>query len=187
MATDAKKMIRLVQERTAYGVPKDAPGVCTMQDEDGNPRIKLGFDAHRDYITVMGYEAAPEVSVDICAALAALCGLAVNNPVMTARSLTEEDLAAELSDNGQIDPENRPALSIAIAMFREAVRMYAKTYTEKKRSLRIRWSRKNLYLFLPATFRNVRGSVPLREFTAIFQGSIWCWGKMGSGISWRTT
>ena len=55
MATDAKKMIRLVQERTAYGVPKDAPGVCTMQDEDGNPRIKLGFDAHRDYITVMGY------------------------------------------------------------------------------------------------------------------------------------
>ena len=124
MATDAKKMIRLVQERMAYGVPKDAPGVCTMQDEDGNPRIKLGFDAHRDYITVMGYEAAPEVSVDICAAL--------NNPVMTARSLTEEDLAAELSDDGQIDPENRPALSIAIAMFREAVRMYAKTYTEKK-------------------------------------------------------
>ena len=132
MATDAKKMIRLVQERMAYGVPKDAPGVCTMQDEDGNPRIKLGFDAHRDYITVMGYEAAPEVSVDICAALAALCGLAVNNPVMTARSLTEEDLAAELSDNGQIDSESRPALSIAIAMFREAVRMYAKTYTEKK-------------------------------------------------------
>ena len=31
MATDAKKMIRLVQERTAYGVSKDAPGVCTMQ------------------------------------------------------------------------------------------------------------------------------------------------------------
>ena len=43
MATDAKKMLRLVQERTAYGVPKDAPGVCTMQDEDGNPRIKLGL------------------------------------------------------------------------------------------------------------------------------------------------
>lgn len=31
------------------------------------------------------------------------------------------------------------------------------------------------------------GICPLREFTAIFQGSIWCWGKMGSGISWRTT
>ena len=110
MATDAKKMIRLVQERTAYGVPKDAPGVCTMQDEDGNPRIKLGFDAHRDYITVMGYEAAPEVSVDICAALAALCGLAVNNPVMTARSLTEEDLAAELWE--ALHPDNKVSLFV---------------------------------------------------------------------------
>ena len=30
MATDVKKMIRLVQERTAYGVPEKAPGVCTM-------------------------------------------------------------------------------------------------------------------------------------------------------------
>ena len=36
-----------------------------------------------------------------------------------------------------------------------------------------------MYLFLPATFRNVRGSVPLREFTAIFQGSIWCWERWG--------
>ena len=31
MATDAKKMIRLVQERTAYGVPKDAPGTVEIQ------------------------------------------------------------------------------------------------------------------------------------------------------------
>ena len=119
MATDVKKMIRLVQERTAYGVPEKAPGVCTMQDEDGKPMIRLGFDAHRDCIAVIGYEAAPEVSVDICAALAALCGLALNRPVMAASSLTAEDLAAELSDDGKVDEENRMALDAAIAMFRE--------------------------------------------------------------------
>ena len=132
MATDVKKMIRLVQERTAYGVPEKAPGVCTMQDEDGKPMIRLGFDAHRDCIAVIGYEAAPEVSVDICAALAALCGLTLNRPVMAASSLTAEDLAAELSDDGKVDEENRMALDAAIAMFKEAVRMYAKVYTEKK-------------------------------------------------------
>ena len=132
MATDAKKMIRLVQERTGYGVPENAPGVCVMQDEEGNPKIKLGFDAHRDCITVMGYEAAPEVSVDICAALAALCSLAVNSPVMPAYNLKAEDLAAELSDDGQVDEANRTALNIAIAMFKEAAPMYARVYTQKK-------------------------------------------------------
>ena len=132
MATDAEKMIRLIQDRTGWGVPENAPGVCTIQDEDGSAMIRLGFDAHRDYITVIGYEAAPQVSADICAALAALCTIAVNKPVMAAYNLKSEDLAAELSDDGHMDAENQVAVELAMAALKEAVKVYAKIYTDKK-------------------------------------------------------
>ena len=132
MATDAEKMIRLVRERCGYGVPENAPGVCTVKDEDGTEKIKLGFDAHRDYITAIGYEAAPEIRADLCAAPAALCSLADQKPVMTAYNLTVEELAGELSDDGQVDEENRPALSLAVAMLKEAAKVYSLIYNEKK-------------------------------------------------------
>ena len=132
MATNGEKMIELVRARSFWGVPEEAAGLCTVQDEEGRERLRLGFDAHRDAIAVIGYEAAPETGADVCAALAALCSLAVNSPVMTAYNLKAEDLAAELSDDGQVDEANRTALNIAIAMFKEAARMYARVYTQKK-------------------------------------------------------
>lgn len=132
MATDAGKMIKLVQERCAYGVPNKASGVCSMQDEHGTEMMKLGFDTHRDYITEIGYEAAPEIRIDLCAALAAICTLALHKPVMTAYTLNENDLAGELSDDGTVDEENKMALSLAVAMLKEAVNVYSNTYVEKK-------------------------------------------------------
>lgn len=132
MATDAGKMVKLVQERTAYGVPKKASGICSVQDEHGTVMLKLGFDAHRDYITDIGYEAELEISIDLCAALAALCTLALHKPVMTAYTLTEQDLADELSDDGHVDEENKMAVSLAVTMLKEAANVYANTYVEKK-------------------------------------------------------
>lgn len=132
MATNAQKMIELIQARTAYGVPENAPGLCIVQDEDGSTALRLGFDAHRDYITAIGYEAAPEVRADLCAALAALCTLAADKPVMTAYNLTEADLARALSDDGSVDEENESAVSIAVAMLHQAAAAYAQIYVEKK-------------------------------------------------------
>lgn len=132
MATNAEKMIQLVRDRVAYGVKENAPGICIVKDEDGNEMLKLGFDAHRDYITVIGYEAAPEVSVDICASLAALCTLAGDKPVMAAYNLTREDLERELSDDGTVDEANGFAISLAMSMLKEALKVYSSLYNEKK-------------------------------------------------------
>ena len=131
MSTNAEKMIDLVRTWTCYGVPKNATGLCIVRDEHGEEHLKLGFDAHRDCITAIGYEASPETGVDVCASLAALCLLALNQPVMTAYNLSEADLCAGLSDNGSVDEANRPAIKLAMTMLREAIRVYANTYTEK--------------------------------------------------------
>ena len=125
MATNGEKMIELVRARSFWGVPEEAAGLCTVQDEEGLERLRLGFDAHRDAIAVIGYEAAPETGADVCAALAA--------PVMTAyNDLDEAVLAAALSDDGTVDEVNRPAVALAVAMLREAIRVYARAYAEKK-------------------------------------------------------
>ena len=133
MATNGEKMIELVRARSFWGVPEGAAGLCTVQDEEGRERLRLGFDAHRDAIAVIGYEAAPETGADVCAALAALCGLALDQPVLTAyNDLDETALAAALSDDGTVDEVNRPAVALAVAMLREAIRVYARAYAEKK-------------------------------------------------------
>ncbi len=134
MATNGEKMIQLVKDRVGYGLPSNPPGFCVVRDDSGKDMLKLGFDAHRDFISVIGYEAADEVSVDICAALAALCKLAEKKPVMTAYTLTEADLILELSDDGELDPVNQMAVSLAMAMLKEAILVYSKVYAEKKAS-----------------------------------------------------
>ena len=53
--------------------------------------------------------------------------------MMTAyNDLDEAVLAAALSDDGTVDEVNRPAVALAVAMLREAIRVYARAYAEKK-------------------------------------------------------
>ena len=54
MATNGEKMIELVRARSFWGVPEGAAGLCTVQDEEGRERLRVGFDGDREGIAVMG-------------------------------------------------------------------------------------------------------------------------------------
>lgn len=133
MATDSEKMVKLIRERTRQGVPSEPAGEAKVQDESGDTMLRFGFSLHRDIITDAGYEAAPEVVIDIAATVAAMCGKIIDLKVMEAALLTPLDLEALVSDDGSVDEENKPAVALSYMLLREALKEYSRKRNEERK------------------------------------------------------
>ena len=67
----------------------------------------------------------------------------------------------------------------------DALNLFLKDIYGEKKIIKDQVVPEELYLFLPAIFRNVRGSARQRESTVIFRELIWCLAKTESGTSWK--
>lgn len=132
MATNVDKVFDLVKRGADLKLPEQPQGSCVIRDEDGKDRIRFGFTTHREIIREVGYEADPEVSADVAAAVAAMTELVKDKKVMEAWLITPQAIAEKLSDDGNVDPENEPAVQIALALLKESLRTYSSYYSANK-------------------------------------------------------
>ncbi|MGI6020791.1 MAG: hypothetical protein ACOX71_04880 [Lachnospiraceae bacterium] len=136
MATDVKKVIELVKEEIGKGIPEGAEAESIMQDPDGNIQLKLGIKCHREIVTEIGFFAAPEIPIDVVAAMASMTQLAKGQSVMAASLIKPEAIEEALSDDGKVDDENMVAVNAAVLMLKECLRRYSVVYQERNRKLR---------------------------------------------------
>lgn len=122
MATDAEKMIRLIRDRIAAGVPENAEARAEVKDESDRVRIRFGFTTYRDIIQEAGYEADDDTALDVAACLAALADKIEGMKVMEAALLSPADVEALVSDDGEVDEENKPAAALAYVVLAEALK-----------------------------------------------------------------
>lgn len=132
MATNAEKMIQLVREGVDYPLPEEPMGKSVIRDEDGKDRITFGFNTKREILREVGYQADPEIAVDVVAAIVAVTKLVKDRKTMEAWLVTKEEIAGELSDDGQVDQENQIAVELAYLLLKEALKEYSVYYTEHK-------------------------------------------------------
>jgi len=131
MATNIQRVLELAADKSNLGIPEDAQGVGEVKEPSCGDLLRIGFTTHREIITQIGYTLTESACPPVFACSSYLTSLAKGQAVVAAYLITWKDIAAALSDNGELNPEHIHCAMMAELALKNAIVNYSQMKKEK--------------------------------------------------------
>lgn len=131
MATNIEKVLELSAIQEMRGLPENPEGVGQVTEPSCGDLLTIGFTTRREIITEIGYTLTESACPPVFASAYHIVSQAKGQAVMAAYLISWKDIAAALSDNGELNPEHIHCAMMAELALKNAIVNYSQKKKEK--------------------------------------------------------